>query len=127
MCQHGIDDTDQFVRSSQYGHFIRQSLLSSFEIVNIEHITVVDHSGCHQPYDPLTGRGQIFPSIRTGNAINHMRVDCVGNTFTMHVNGAQLFSVTDNSLVNGDAGLMIGTSDEEDAVVLFDNFVVSKP
>ena len=75
----------------------------------------------------LTGRGQIFSSIRTGNAINHMRVDCVGNTFTMYVNGAQLFSVTDNSLVNGDAGLMIGTSDEEDAVVLFDNFMVSKP
>jgi len=66
-------------------------------------------------------------TYRTGNRTNHMRVDCVGNTFTMYVNGTQLFSVTDNSLVQGDAGLMIGTSDEEDAVVLFDNFVVSKP
>ena len=75
----------------------------------------------------LAGSNNIISSIHTGNATNHMRVDCVGNTFTMYVNGAQLFSVTDNSLVDGDPGLMIGTSDEEDAVVLFDNFMVSKP
>ena len=33
----------------------------------------------------------------------------------------------DELLVSGAAGVMIGTSDIEDAVVLFDNFIVTRP
>lgn len=75
----------------------------------------------------LAGNNDILSAIHTGNATNHLRVDCIGNQLSMSVNGTQLFSISDDSIVEGDPGLMIGTSDTEDAVVLFDNFVVSKP
>lgn len=37
--------------SCQYRHLIRQSLLPSFEIIDIKNVCVLDHFGCHQPYD----------------------------------------------------------------------------
>lgn len=75
----------------------------------------------------IAGNNDILPSIHTGDAINHLRVDCIGNQLSMYVNGTELFSIKDDSIPSGSPGLMIGTADEDDAVVLFDNFVVSEP
>jgi hypothetical protein len=66
-------------------------------------------------------------TIHTGNAVNHVRADCVGNTLTLSVNGVQLVKVEDSSLAVGDVGLLAGSFDQPGVDILFDNFVVKKP
>jgi hypothetical protein len=70
-----------------------------------------------QPTDALTA----------GDATNHVRGDCVGSTLTLYANGQQLSSVTDTSFASGDIGLIVGTFDEPNVAVAFDNFVVYQP
>jgi len=70
----------------------------------------------------------VNPAIKTGNATNHLRADCVGNQLTLYVNGTQMMSVTDSDLTGGgDAGLIAGTFDTAGTDALFDNFVVTQP
>lgn len=66
-------------------------------------------------------------NIKTGLAVNHLRADCVGDTFTFYVNGFQLASVQDSTLKAGDVGLLGGTFDQPGVDVIFDNFVALKP
>lgn len=66
-------------------------------------------------------------AVKQGSATNHLRADCVGSTLTLYVNGQQVASVTDTSFTSGDIGLTVGTFDEPNASVTFDNFVVFKP
>jgi pectate lyase len=72
-----------------------------------------------------------FPAtdlVKSGvGTTNHMRVDCVGNTITLYINGTQAASVTDSEFSSGDVGLIAGTYDTPGVEVAFDNFVVSKP
>ena len=75
----------------------------------------------------LAGSDEILSAVHAGNVTNHLRADCSGNSISLYVNGTRVLSVTDESLVSGAAGVMIGTADIEDAVVLFDNFVVTRP
>ncbi len=63
----------------------------------------------------------------SGNATNHIRGDCVGNTLSLFINGTFVDSVTDNDHTFGDVGLMAGTFDEPGADILFDNFFVYQP
>jgi hypothetical protein len=65
--------------------------------------------------------------INQGQATNHIRGDCVGDTLTLYVNGQQIMSATDSDHTSGDAGLMAGTFDTPGADILFDNFVVREP
>jgi len=66
-------------------------------------------------------------SIHQGLAVNHLRADCVGNTLTLYVNGAQVASVIDADLPRGDIGLLAGTFAEPGVDIIFDNFVVLQP
>jgi hypothetical protein len=66
-------------------------------------------------------------AIHTGNATNHVRADCVGNTLTLYVNGVKLVTVEDSSLEVGDVGLLAGSFDQPGVDILFKNFVVKKP
>ena len=66
-------------------------------------------------------------AILPGNATNHVRGDCQGTTLTLYANGQQLSSVTDTSFTSGDVGLIVGTFDEPNVGVSFDNFVVYQP
>lgn len=66
-------------------------------------------------------------AVKGGSASNHLRADCIGSTLTLYVNGQQVASVTDTSFTSGDIGLTVGTFDEPNASVTFDNFVVFKP
>ena len=38
---------------SKHSLLVGQSLLSSFEIISMKNIGVLDYAGCHQPNDPL--------------------------------------------------------------------------
>jgi hypothetical protein len=66
-------------------------------------------------------------NIKTGLAVNHLRADCVGNTFTFYVNGFQVAQAQDSTLSSGDIGLLAGTFGQPGVDIVFDNFVVVKP
>ncbi len=66
-------------------------------------------------------------AITAGSATNHVRGDCQGSTLTLYANGQQLSSVTDTSFTSGDIGLIVGTFDDPNVGVSFDNFVVYQP
>jgi hypothetical protein len=66
-------------------------------------------------------------NIKQGLAVNHLRADCIGNTFTFYVNGFQVAQAQDTSLTSGDIGLLAGTFAQPGVDIVFDNFVVLKP
>jgi hypothetical protein len=65
--------------------------------------------------------------INPGASLNKVRADCIGSTLTLYANGQQLSSVTDTSFATGDVGLIVGTFEDPNVGILFDNFVVYKP
>ena len=65
--------------------------------------------------------------VNQGNAVNHLRADCVGSTLTLYINGQLVDSVTDGDYASGDVGLLVGSYDEAGADVVFDNFIVYQP
>lgn len=66
-------------------------------------------------------------SINTGEATNHLRAECVGDTLSLYVNGQLAVQATDSDIFSGDAGLLAGTFEHPSLDVLFDNFVVKAP
>jgi hypothetical protein len=65
--------------------------------------------------------------INSGNATNHLRADCIGETLTLYVNGQKLDSQTDSDFPFGDVGLIAGTYTEPGTDIYFDNFKVFVP
>jgi hypothetical protein len=76
----------------------------------------------------LTGN-EMLPhnSILTGNQINRIRADCIGNKLTLYVNNVLVTSVQDVDFTSGDVGILAGSFEQPGADVYFDNFVVYKP
>ncbi|MEW6405801.1 MAG: hypothetical protein AB1649_28760 [Chloroflexota bacterium] len=66
-------------------------------------------------------------AMNAGNVTNHLRADCVGSALTLYANGELLSTVTDSSFSSGDIGVMVGTFEQPDLGILFDNFVVRAP
>lgn len=77
----------------------------------------------------LLGQNGMSPSeaISQGNAVNHLRADCVGNTLTFYVNGQKVAETQDDQFTNGDIGLIAGALSAPGVVIQFDNFAVFKP
>lgn len=77
----------------------------------------------------LIGDDSMPPSdaINQGNADNHLRADCVGNTISLYVNGEFLAGHEDSEFSSGDVGLIAGSFDIPGTEIHFDNFVVLKP
>jgi len=65
--------------------------------------------------------------IKTGAAVNHLRLDCTGSGLTAYANSVKLAEAQDATLQHGDVGLLAGTFDQAGVDVIFDNFVVLKP
>lgn len=62
------------------------------------------------------------------DATNHIRVDCVGDTLVLYVNGTRLTTLQDDSLTEGRVALATSTFQNKPfADVLFDNFLVTAP
>ena len=76
---------------------------------------------------PLSGDWKFSDAINQGDAENHIRVACVGDTLQLEVNGEVLSTVHDGTLTRGLVGLMASTYDEGGLDVRFDNFVVARP
>ena len=66
-------------------------------------------------------------SIIKGAAVNHLRLDCSGSTLAGFVNGIQVAQVQDDTLSNGQVGVLAGTFGEAGADIIFDNFIVLQP
>jgi len=77
----------------------------------------------------LIGTDSMPPSdaINQGDASNHLRADCVGNTLTLYVNGEILAEYKDSQFTSGDVGLIAGSFDVPGTEINFDNFVVLEP
>ena len=77
----------------------------------------------------LTEDGQYVesPAINQGEALNRLRVSCIGNELSLAVNGVPLLTVTDPTFVTGDIGLSVSTFELGSAVVEFDNLRVVAP
>lgn len=77
----------------------------------------------------LIGMPAMLPSeiIQQGQAINHIRADCVANRLALYVNGERLIEITDDTYASGDVGLVAGSFGTPGTDIHFDNFVVTKP
>lgn len=82
-----------------------------------------------QTYLSQSGELEPNPAIRTGNATNSIRAECIGNRLTLIVNGQRVMSVSDLGLgmSGADVGMIAGTFDPIGVDILFDNFRVLKP
>jgi hypothetical protein len=68
------------------------------------------------------------PAVNTGNAQNHIRADCIGETLTLYVNGQQVATAQDIAFTgSGKVGVFAGTYDIPGTDIRFDNFVVTAP
>jgi hypothetical protein len=65
--------------------------------------------------------------IQPGQALNHLRADCVGNTLRLYANGSLLMEAQDADFASGDVGLVAGAYQVKGVDILFDNFVVKTP
>jgi hypothetical protein len=77
----------------------------------------------------LVNMENMLPSeaINLGDASNHIRLDCVGSTLTLYVNGEFVGETVDTSISAGDVGLYAGTFSVPGTDIFFDNFVVREP
>jgi hypothetical protein len=66
-------------------------------------------------------------AIVQGNSTNTIRLDCIGNTLTLYVNGEYVAERVDDRIQSGDVGLYAGTFAVPGTEILFDDFVVTAP
>jgi hypothetical protein len=77
----------------------------------------------------LSGEGRYVASeaINQGQAVNRIRVSCVGNQLSLTVNGQPLETVIDPTFVTGDIGLAVTTFQPGTAVIQFNDLRVIAP
>jgi hypothetical protein len=69
--------------------------------------------------------GKESKAIKPGNAVNHLRADCSGDTLTFYVNGEKLLEKKDAAFKTGGVGLAVTTQPKSEPLdIRFDNFVV---
>ncbi len=70
---------------------------------------------------------QLHDAVGQGSAANHLRADCIGEEFTLFVNGFPVAETHSAGWGQGDVGLLAGTYAEGEVVIDFDNFSVLQP
>lgn len=77
----------------------------------------------------LTGEGKFQQSaaIPIGSETYLIQLACVGDQYTLVVNGEEIDSALSDAFTGGDVGLLVGTFDEGGVEVLFDDFRVTAP
>lgn len=119
----GGDDNNRFgviCRAQDWNHFY-VFMISSDGYYGIGKIT--------GEASTLVGMDAMQPSekIEQGNAINHLRVECIGDTLSLYVNGELVGQAQDGEITSGDVGLIAGTYEVPGTDVYFDNFTVTRP
>ena len=63
--------------------------------------------------------------IRTGLGVtNNIRVDCIGDSLTLYINGSSVAQISDNTVVAGNVGFSVESYSGEYTEVAFDNVVI---
>jgi hypothetical protein len=77
----------------------------------------------------LTGEGKFQRSdgIPINSETYFIQLACVGDRYTLLVNGEEIDSASSSAFTGGDVGLLAGTFDEGGVEVLFDDFRVTAP
>lgn len=65
--------------------------------------------------------------IRSGDNINLLEVECIGNKLSLAINGQKAAQATVENVVSGDVGLLAGTYDQAGVEIRFDNFSMLQP
>lgn len=68
--------------------------------------------------------GEKSDVIHKGKETNHIRVDCVGESLTLFVNGEKLLDAQNGNFRSGQLALLGKANDKQGTHILFDNFVV---
>jgi len=75
----------------------------------------------------LGGEMKLSEAIHQGEALNHIRAECIGPNLSLWVNDQHLDTQEDREYTTGDVGLIAGAFGEPGVDILFDNFTVLKP
>lgn len=80
-------------------------------------------------HQTMLGSQGLLPSefISQGKSKNHLQVECVAEKLRLFVNGQELAQVEDTDLEYGAVGILAATMQDDENVVLFDNFSVINP
>lgn len=82
----------------------------------------------HGDYTLLgTGFMEYNENIRKGDAVNLLRAECIGNSFTLYANGTKLIEALDTDMQQGRVGVIAGTTNSAGTSIYFDNFIVYQP
>jgi hypothetical protein len=66
--------------------------------------------------------------IKTGLGVaNNIRIECIGDSLTLYVNGFRVAHVSDDTLVTGNVGLSVESASSEYSEGAFDNVVIWTP
>jgi hypothetical protein len=66
-------------------------------------------------------------AVLLGEAVNHIRADCIGDQLALYVNGILVAQAQSSQWGDGDVGLTAGSYDEAGVDILFSNFSVIQP
>jgi hypothetical protein len=64
------------------------------------------------------------PALRKGKAVNHLRLECQGQTMRFYGNGELLVNVQDSTFASGGVGLLVSALGKPPVVAAFDNIRV---
>jgi hypothetical protein len=64
------------------------------------------------------------PAVATGEATNHLQVDCLGSTVRLRVNGLTVAEAEVFDWPSGDVGLVAGSYEADGVEIWFDHFAV---
>lgn len=77
----------------------------------------------------LLGNGfmEYNEAVSKGDAVNLLRVECVGQTLKLTVNGKKVIEAQDGDIQRGQVGVIAGTTNTPGTSIYFDNFIVYQP
>jgi len=90
------------------------------------YVLAVDGPDREEPY--MLTEWETSSAINLGNATNHIKVEAVGSNISYYVNDQLLGEIQDSTLSKGIVGVFVGTLDEANVLVGYDNMkVMSAP
>lgn len=79
-------------------------------------------------YQTISGSQMSYAQvIHQGEALNHLRAECIGQTLALTINDKIVAQAQDAAFAAGEVGVIAGTNANVNVDIFFDNFVVSRP
>ncbi len=116
--------------NNDYGVICRYQDIESFYFFTIGSDGYFGISKYTKDGDSLIGMSSLGKNtdvILGGDATNHIKVTCQGDTLKLEVNGTLLAEAVDADFTRGDVGLIAGSNETVGVDVMFDNLLVTEP